>query len=77
MPLIRAEISAFVHTWNHHEIRKQPKRPNSVAGKPINLYEHPKEGVANFGRVPNQATLQLLEAMLPEFGKCLNTTDCP
>jgi hypothetical protein len=38
MPTLRSCADSYVKTWNRHKIRKQPKRPWVVAGKPIVLY---------------------------------------
>jgi hypothetical protein len=46
MPIIRAEVLAYVDTWNSHAIRKQKDRPNHVAGKPVFNYF--------FSSVPNR-----------------------
>jgi hypothetical protein len=40
MPTIRSCADAYVKTWNRHKIRKQPKRPWVVDGKPIFNYQH-------------------------------------
>lgn len=41
MPILRSTINSYVGTWNRHRIRKQPKRPWVVTGKPIVLYNNP------------------------------------
>jgi hypothetical protein len=38
MPILRSSADSYVKTWNRHKIRKQPKRPWVVTGKPIVLY---------------------------------------
>lgn len=41
MPIIRAELHAFVDTHNAHPIRKQRNRDHHVAGAPNELYRNP------------------------------------
>jgi len=41
MPIIRAELHAFVDTHNAHPIRKQRNRDHHVAGAPNELYRDP------------------------------------
>lgn len=40
MPTLRSCADAYVKTWNRHKIRKQPKHPWAVTGKPIFNYQH-------------------------------------
>jgi hypothetical protein len=40
MPTLRSCADAYVKTWNRHKIRKQPKHPWAVTGKPILNYQH-------------------------------------
>lgn len=42
VPIIRHALSEFVHVWNNHKIRKQPKRPYLVSGIPYLLYNYPE-----------------------------------
>lgn len=41
MPIVRYQIQSYVETWNIHDIRKQPRRPQSIPGKPYINYYHP------------------------------------
>ncbi|KAJ5652979.1 hypothetical protein N7507_010405, partial [Penicillium longicatenatum] len=45
MPILRSNIDSYVRTWNRHRIRKQPKRPWVVAGKPIVLYNNARQHI--------------------------------
>jgi hypothetical protein len=38
MPILRREISQWMHVHNNRRIRRDNKRPNHVAGKPSDLY---------------------------------------
>ncbi|KAL9614761.1 MAG: hypothetical protein Q9167_000752 [Letrouitia subvulpina] len=49
LPIICTEVQEFIQLWNIHQIRKQPDRPNHVAGKPYMLYFHPPAATHNFG----------------------------
>lgn len=49
MPIIREELLGFVEIWNSHTIRRQPNRPNHVAGKPWLLFFYPEMGVQDYG----------------------------
>lgn len=63
VPIIRHYLAEFVHTWNHHRIRKQPKRPYVNAGIPWLLYNHPERsgGVeSGFPTPQNSPTLEAL-----------------
>ena len=50
MPIVRTEVEKYVELWNLHAIRKQPKRPNAVIGKPKVNYLYPKDGTIHYGR---------------------------
>ena len=41
MPLVRAELAAYVASHNEYPIRRQKNRPYHVPGVPNNLYEQP------------------------------------
>ncbi|MGH9975674.1 MAG: hypothetical protein ACRD8Z_07540 [Nitrososphaeraceae archaeon] len=41
MPILRQHIKEFAATWNQHPIRKQPRRPTSIPGKPYMNYHYP------------------------------------
>jgi hypothetical protein len=42
LPILRRALSKFVHLWNDHKIRKQPKRPYLQSGIPYLLYNYPE-----------------------------------
>jgi hypothetical protein len=48
MPLVREAVHVYVELWNHHNIRKQPNRPNAVTGQLYILYYYPPEGVQSY-----------------------------
>jgi hypothetical protein len=50
MPIVREEVYKYVELWNVYNIRKQPKRPNAVTGKPKFNYTYPKTGTIHYGR---------------------------
>jgi hypothetical protein len=65
MPILRKALDGFVHTWQHHQIRKQPKRPYLVSGKgaiPYLLYHYPE-------RYGGQESGFPLPAELPELNE--------
>jgi hypothetical protein len=68
MPIIRAEIFSFVRIWNIHFIRKQKNRPHVIHGKPYMNYNHPAEGVYNYGLPINSDLLKELQKDVEEFG---------
>jgi hypothetical protein len=41
MPIVQEEVEKYIELWNLHAIRKQPKRPNVVIGKPKVNYLYP------------------------------------
>ena len=49
MPIVREEVEKYVELWNLHAIRKQPKRPNAVIGKPKVNYLYLKDGTIHYG----------------------------
>ena len=51
MPILRAEITTYVETWNEHRIRPQRQRPNHVPGVPNQLYTD--ASTPRFGWVPD------------------------
>ncbi|KAI4211630.1 MAG: hypothetical protein LQ351_005533, partial [Letrouitia transgressa] len=67
LPLIRTEIQEFVQLWNMHRIRKQPHRPNHIAGKPYMLYFHPAEPTPNYGLGIDQDLLRTLGQDIQEY----------
>jgi hypothetical protein len=69
MPILRDEIPAFARLWNVHRIRRQPQRPNCVAGQPLVLYNWPKEGIENHGLVPDQEVLREIQGHISNWGK--------
>lgn len=60
-------MQSFVRTWNIHRIRKQPKRPNVVAGKPVVLYHYPPKEVSNYGLSVPKERLELLKNDVREW----------
>jgi hypothetical protein len=68
MPIIRSVVFKFAEIWNNHKIRPQKQRPNSVAGIPWMLYEHPPEGVTDYGRQPNPELLASMQKDVADFG---------
>lgn len=69
IPLLRTEMQSFVRTWNAHRIRKQPNRPNAVAGKPYVLYHHSPEDIKNYGIRVHTQTLGRLQHDVKDWGK--------
>jgi hypothetical protein len=66
IPLIRREIEGFVRLWNNHPIRRQPKRPNAVVGKPVWNYCHAR--VQHYGVPYDPNVLDQLQNDVNEFG---------
>ena len=58
MPILRSTISSYVGTWNRHRIRKQPKHPWVVAGKPIVLYYQSRQDQKQYA---DPALLRILQ----------------
>lgn len=69
IPLLRTDMQSFVRTWNTHRIRKQPNRPNAVAGKPYVLYHHPPEDIKNYGIRVHAQTLETLQKDVQDWGE--------
>lgn len=69
MPILRHEIYKFVDVWNHHKIRKQSHRPNSVSGRPWLLYTHPPPPAEQYGFVPNTDLLAELQMTAADWSK--------
>lgn len=69
IPIIRAEVFSFVRTWNSHYIRKQKNRPYVIHGKPYMNYNHPPEGVVNYGLSINNELVKELQKDIEEWGK--------
>jgi hypothetical protein len=69
IPILRTEMQSFVRTWNIHSIRRQPKRPNVVPGKPNILYHHSPEHISNYGLSVDDELLQKLQGDVQEWGK--------
>lgn len=59
IPIIRRSLSQFVHLWNNHKIRKQPKQPYLQAGIPYLLYNYPERtgGVQSGFEVPQDSPI--------------------
>ena len=68
MPKIRTDVEDFVGMWNMHNIRKQKHRTNSVSGKPYMLYNHPAEGIENYGQPVDKDSLRTLLDAVVDFG---------
>jgi hypothetical protein len=65
MPLVRTETLAYTELWNSHQIRKQPSKPNSVSGRPDQLYHYPElHNVVRHGR---KIDPQLVQEIRDEF----------
>ncbi|PWY70881.1 hypothetical protein BO94DRAFT_560538 [Aspergillus sclerotioniger CBS 115572] len=45
MPILRTQVSSYVHTWNQHTIRKQRERPYVISGRPFMNYYHPEHTI--------------------------------
>lgn len=71
IPILRTEVQSYVRTWNIHRIRKQPNRPNAIAGKPYMLYHYPPELTANYGLSVDSVRLQMLQDDVQEWGKSI------
>ena len=50
MPIVQEEIERYIELWNLHAIRKQPKRPNAVIGKPKVNYLYLKDSTIHYRR---------------------------
>jgi hypothetical protein len=64
MPILRRALSQFVHLWNNHKIRKQPKRPYLQSGIPYLLYNYPERtgGTQSGFEVPQDSpTMQSIQ----------------
>jgi len=72
IPLLRTEMQSFTRTWNSHRIRKQPNRPNVVAGKPYVLYHHTSEHVRNYGLSVDMEQLKRLQNDVRDWGEFLS-----
>lgn len=68
MPTLRAEVQSFVHTWNVHHIRRQPRRPTVVHGKPYMNYFHPPNGVQDQGISVDLEQLSALQSNVQDWG---------
>lgn len=70
MPILRNALSQFVHVWNNHRIRKQPRRPYLTPGIPFLLYHYPEHtgGVESGFTVPEDSpTLQSIQNDLEDL----------
>jgi hypothetical protein len=66
IPMIRTELHQFASLWNSHRIRKQSNKPNSIPGKPRDLYNYPEaQGDINEGIHINPVIAQQLKS---EYG---------
>ncbi|PWY62025.1 hypothetical protein BO83DRAFT_460335 [Aspergillus eucalypticola CBS 122712] len=59
MPILRTQVSSYVHTWNQHSIRKQRERPHVISGRPFMNYYHPEHTI-NHGLLVHEESLQQL-----------------
>ena len=69
MPWLRVTIGGFVNMWNSHKIRKQPKRPYAMVGKPYMLHNYPEDDVIDYGVPVDMASLNAVEADIQHYGK--------
>lgn len=69
MPILREDIQKFARIWNIHTIRRQPRRPNCVAGQPVMLYHWPSEGVKDHGARPDPDLRSYLQTQVSDWGK--------
>lgn len=68
MPILRARIQSYVsRIWNVHPIRKQPKRPHIVPGKPMMNYYYPTEGIPDCKESFDPSLLQRYDSMINSF----------
>jgi len=73
MPILRAEITTYVETWNEHRIRPQRQRPNHVPGVPNQLYTD--ASTPRYGWVPDIEFLAQLDEAVKDVGKRLQSRD--
>ncbi len=71
LPILRTQIQSYIRTWNTHRIRKQPNRPNAIAGKPHKLYHRPPLLVQNYGLSVHAERLDQLQNDVRDWGKVL------
>jgi hypothetical protein len=70
VPIIRAEVVAYIEIWNKHVIRKQKDSPYIVSSKPIfNYYFSYTHGVSNCGRPVDPEFVKQLQADTAQWGK--------
>jgi hypothetical protein len=67
MPIIRYAVASYIDVWNHHRIRKDPKRKHHIAGIPAFLYEH--AAIERYGLPVNEGLLAELEQDYINWGK--------
>jgi hypothetical protein len=70
MPVIRIELQSFVETWNNHYIRKQPKRPNSIPGRPQYLYRYPPDSAVDHKQPVDFDALESIARGVAGYGWC-------
>jgi hypothetical protein len=68
MPLVREAVHVYVELWNHHNIRKQPNRPNTVTSQPYILYHYPPDSVKSYEVLVNPDWISKLEQSMEEWG---------
>jgi hypothetical protein len=68
MPLVQEAVHAYVELWNHHNIRKQPNRPNAVTGQLYILYHYPPEGVQLYEVLVDAEYIFQLKQSMEEWG---------
>lgn len=74
MPILRARIQSFVSSvWNVHPIRKQPKRPHVVSGKPMMNYHYPPEGIPDCKESFDPSLLQRYDSMVNSLYSMVNS----
>ncbi|KAJ5371208.1 uncharacterized protein N7496_007300 [Penicillium cataractarum] len=68
MPILRSRVQSYVSSiWNVHPIRKQPKRPHIVSGKPIMNYYYPTEDTPDCKESFDPSLLQRLQEDVAEW----------
>ncbi|KAE8413953.1 hypothetical protein BDV36DRAFT_286580 [Aspergillus pseudocaelatus] len=67
IPIIRYSIHEFARLWNIHSIRRQPKRPYSISGKPVQLYFFLSNNIQDHGIEPDTEILEDLNTKITEY----------
>ena len=77
MPIIRAEGDDFRELWNLHLIRKQPNRPEAVAGRPKLNYFYPPDDIECYARDIDERICNEVQNDFPDWGMCIALYDFP